>query len=1171
MNTMRTVLFATFALLLAVPAHALPAAPDPALSGAASQVLEAAVQDAHQTAGKPEAKSIPQAIAAHAYLSALGLIAEWTANRQQDQFWEAAQASPSPPDAFMQSVFNVGKQAHTTLEGALSRLANATEPQVGAATAARLAAAAELIVQGESDLTLAGRFLGGGSLRREDVSYPTQRYTILLPAVKALVYATAASVVLDGLTADAGEPLVDTQALEADIQARGGVGKGWQIASHGPFHDLARHIRIYVTTRPNATLEDLEGSIGLLDSSFKGPRDPAGAVLASARLDGAWWVARAAQEGTNELWKLTITFLNSRASGAIYEQTLLANAMESGTSWGVWALAGGAAVAVVALAVALWRRGRRGRARSTATLLVVALLAFTPAVLPVSAHGDNGHPQGPNGPPAPVLPLPKEPVAFTSPMHAAYGGLAQGPDGILHFAWVGCPGAPAKGCYNVYHRTLDPATGEWSPPQMVADPPENATMARVAVAGDEVHIAWVQGVGQDSGEPLEFAHCLLRPFPCTSATRLSTMGEFTSGAEIVGRGNRLFAVWSEEDATTSLSKVYARWWQGGAWGTPFVLSDPLRIGRYPDPAIDSNGVAHVVWTGSVSNQLSTTRVLDYAAVAPEGVVDGPRTLAATPLDYRARPTIDVQEDGTVGVVYNGVRDVFILERPAGGTDWTAAVNVSHTQRLSQSWPILNSNGKDWIVSWVTGTIGQFHMWQAHRDDGFWLRPEIVLGSPYDGILFLPQALVADGQLHVIWTANATEAFDMQMLYDAWPADITASTPPEVWDVAPHDGSWVAGPNVPLVALIASAAPVTQEGARWEVDGSALPTTVDAEGRVHATANLTDGPHMALLRVEDTKGGRTEERIVFLVDATAPEFTTTVRVGDRVVANATGWQDAPVTVEANATEDEGSPVHVQVDYNGVGLWRDLTAPIQVPEGYLVALRLRSMDDADNIRLGSPMTIGWDATAPNLAVEVPRWSNGAVTPIPVKQGDSGSPVTVEVAVRGPNGETASTAQQPLASLQLPALPEGSYSVHLKATDAVGHTQDVGTWDLGVDRQAPTVSLQSGSVRLQDRGASGLANVTFLRSGENASPVQLEGKEATLAGNQLPAGVSRLELLVRDRAGNQWHGTVDLATGEVKEIVLDVNGSETTAKRSPTPEVALLAVALLALVALRRKRDD
>lgn len=140
-----------------------------------------------------------------------------------------------------------------------------------------------------------------------------------------------------------------------------------------------------------------------------------------------------------------------------------------------------------------------------------------------------------------------------------------------------------------------------------------------------------------------------------AATRLSTDEIFADGlglrlaADAVGN---VHLVWSGTDANFASGIFYRRWTPAGGWGEARRLTASEESGPNPDLAVDSAGLARVVWA-----RFDGVR---YTAQAADGTWTQPVKLSESESGW---PQIAVDANGVSHVVWVSDEKIFYVTRP----------------------------------------------------------------------------------------------------------------------------------------------------------------------------------------------------------------------------------------------------------------------------------------------------------------------------------------------------------------------------------------------------------------------------------------------------------------------------------------------------------------------------
>jgi hypothetical protein len=372
------------------------------------------------------------------------------------------------------------------------------------------------------------------------------------------------------------------------------------------------------------------------------------------------------------------------------------------------------------------------------------------------------------------------------------------------------------------------------------------------------------------------------------------------------------------------------------------------------------------------------------------------------------------------------------------------------------------------------------------------------------------------------------------------------------------------------------APLDGQRTRLELDGAAIPFAI-VGNRVQASlSGLAEGAHHLHLVAVDGNGKSGDFTRDFGSDTVAPAFTWSVR-------NATasgGWGQSPMRVEGSVTPDAGSPAKLQFAL-GVqgssgwvdGAWKDLgSGGSSLPQGTLYRVRVRALDDAGNVAVADPSTLGWQPSFAPLTFKVPSWTRNATLDIGMDSTGKGPPQHVQAELRpwdptAPAMRVNATGQE--GKLSFPGLAPGRYSLSLlDLVDDAGNrpTALPGPWTIGVDRQPPTLSVRQDAAGLHafvKDGVSGVGEVT-------AAERKTDGHGAGNVSLDLGQLAKPVVLVASDEAGNVAQWQIDPEGVAKPTVQVQQATSTSSGKGSPSVGAGLgILVLALALVAGRRNR--
>jgi uncharacterized repeat protein (TIGR01451 family) len=161
----------------------------------------------------------------------------------------------------------------------------------------------------------------------------------------------------------------------------------------------------------------------------------------------------------------------------------------------------------------------------------------------------------------------------------------------------------------------------------------------------------------------------------------------------------------------------------------------LAVGEQPDVSVDSEGVAHVVWSDVSVGVMHSARLPDGTWTTPEAIYEGGLAGGG------GAPRIAVDGLDTLHVVYYGWNGPRYTQRPAGG-GWSTPVGLpaggGHTIAADGS-------GGVHVLYKDAATFGDIHyLWRT--PGGAWQAPVYVAGS-YDGSNI---AVGPGGEVHLLW-------------------------------------------------------------------------------------------------------------------------------------------------------------------------------------------------------------------------------------------------------------------------------------------------------------------------------------------------------------------------------------------------------------------------------------
>jgi hypothetical protein len=654
-------------------------------------------------------------------------------------------------------------------------------------------------------------------------------------------------------------------------------------------------------------------------------------------------------------------------------------------------------------------------------------------------------------------------------------------------------------------------------------------------------------------------------------------------AAAVGADGGLRAVWQEE-STPGASRVVLRALGAQGWGPPVAFPTKSVNQINPSVAVAPDGTAHVVWDERIPDRSIFEQRFMHAAVAPGAAAAGDAERVGDEAIDRQKIDVAALADGTLCVVYGTDRDVYFREKAPGGS-WSPALNVSRLSRHVSPYALrlLAAPSGDLSVVWLTGAQS-LQVMGARREAGFWLATTAI--GPAAPHLFDPTAALGPhGDLHVTWTGANPAGSDDALSYLMLPGSGTASggaDAPVVLAESPKPQGWIRDDTATVAARVLAGSAVAASDVSVTIDGQPVPATLASDGTLQAKAEgLSDGSHAVRVDVTDARQQRGFAEWTFKRDSQPPAlgFEATA---DGAPLNATeGWLREPVVLRSRAAPDDGAPAWTEWSADRSGLWTNASAAsaaapaspveplgqgaIRVREGLQPALRFRAVDAAGNVALGPEVRLGWDAHAPAVDLPWPTWVSPGHRLAANDTAPAGSPVSLHLRFTAADG-TVQAYDGPLADAAVPALADGAHDASGWAEDAAGNRQDLAAGRVQVDRAPPEVRVDGSGLSAQDAG-SGLATLRATApDGTVLAEQDLAGApSASLDVSGFPA---LWRATVTDAAGN----AVDAGPGAAALASATGGASPGAAaihRRSPAAAPEVLAVALVALAALSRRR--
>jgi hypothetical protein len=266
-----------------------------------------------------------------------------------------------------------------------------------------------------------------------------------------------------------------------------------------------------------------------------------------------------------------------------------------------------------------------------------------------------------------------------------------------------------------------------------------------------------------------------------------------------------------------------------------------------------------------------------------------------------------------------------------------------------------------------------------------------------------------------------------------------------------------------------------------INGQTYTTTADPQGNWSVTVSpaLADGSYTASVTATDPAGNMSQASTVsFEIDSTPP----TDPIITAPTANAT-LSNATPTIEGLA--EPGSTVTVTINgqtytttADPQGNWSVTVSPALADGSYTASVI--ATDPAGNMSQASTVSFEIDTTPPADPIITAPTANATLsnaTPTISGTAEPGSIVTVTI-----NGQTYLTTADAQGNWSVsvsPALPDGSYTASVTATDASGNTSAASTISFKIDTTAPNAPSTPDLTTVSDSGASNTDNITADRT--------------------------------------------------------------------------------------------
>jgi TolB protein len=375
-----------------------------------------------------------------------------------------------------------------------------------------------------------------------------------------------------------------------------------------------------------------------------------------------------------------------------------------------------------------------------------------------------------------------EPFALNPPLNLTdnditdqYPSLAVGADGVVHLVWREYD--YDSGVYTIYYVQRN-SDGVWSGLQSVtSDFVEAGCYPRLAVGENGVvHVVWH---GYAVGGADEIFHAWRSSDGAWSSPQnISNNSGYSTGPRMaVDSSGVAHVVWTDD--TSGRNELYCVCRDpGGTWSSPQSISGDTTAGYSTQLAVDKDNAVHVVW-------LSSSEDFYYARRDSNGTWSSPQ-LCASPSQY-TDPRMAVDGNGNVHVVWyewagDGDYDVFYIQRSSTGI-WSNPVELSGD--LDGLWPDIAANEHgDVHVVWIGD--GVYHVWL--EGDGTWSGPHHVSGD--FGASPSPRVAVDDnGTAHVVWGYRPSGySWHWNIYYAQWNQDSGWISPQIISDDTTHSSS-----------------------------------------------------------------------------------------------------------------------------------------------------------------------------------------------------------------------------------------------------------------------------------------------------------------------------------------------------------------------------------------------
>ncbi len=347
---------------------------------------------------------------------------------------------------------------------------------------------------------------------------------------------------------------------------------------------------------------------------------------------------------------------------------------------------------------------------------------------------------------------------------------------------------------------------------------------------------------------------------------------------------------------------------------------------------------------------------------------------------------------------------------------------------------------------------------------------------------------------------------------------------------------------------------SEEKALQRVSGDEY--TAEYEGTLDTT-RYKDGEHELSVKVRDTSGLQTMERLNVRIDNTEPVGSVSSPSGEEYVEGSYTFKvHASDNIELDSTTIILGQRSYSTAYNAQSGYWEVTIDTRTLEDGTHTLEAEVTDKAGHITTSTPIEFYVDNSAPTMSIAEPEKDEVLTETYELKIDSEDEGFTPEVSYRVDNkdwSEMSEGADGWTADLDTSEYMDGSHTIHFRSIDPAGHesTEKVVVFFDNYEPSFTPVSMPSGpqsgeiavSVQPEDKvgidvvradltGPSGTTEEYYLYLDEEKENYQLN-----LDTTDLEDGEYSLEVTIKDKAGNSITRssdfTVDNTAPEIEYI--------------------------------------